>query len=91
MTLRIQRSTQDVAIVFFLSGRIEGERVAELQTLLASEGPGCCIVLDLQDVDLVDRDTVQFLARCRSKGIQLVHCPGYIREWMQKEEECSCQ
>ncbi len=85
MTLRIQRSTEGVAVVFVLSGRIEAERVAELQSLLASEDSNHRIVLDLHDVDLVDRDTVRFLARCRADGIQLAHCPGYIREWILKE------
>jgi len=74
-------------VVFALSGRIEAERVAELQSLLASEGTGRRLVLDLRDVDLVDRDTVRFLARCSADGVQLAHCPGYIREWILKEAE----
>jgi len=91
MALRIQRSTEGNTIVFTVSGRIEGERLTEIQDLLHAEGVGCHIVLDLQDVDLVDRDAVKFLARCRAAGVELSHCPGYIREWMQREEEYSCQ
>ncbi len=87
MTLRIQRLAEGAAVVFALSGRIEAERVAELQGLLASEGAGRRIVLDLEDVDLVDRDTVKFLARCSAEGVQLARCPGYIREWILKEGE----
>ena len=85
MTLRIQRSMEEGVVVFALSGRIEAERVAELQCLLASEGADHRIVLDLEGIDLVDRDTVKFLARCRTDGIRLEHCPAYIREWILRE------
>lgn len=90
MTLKIQRAADGNVVVFALSGRIEGERVAELQRLLASEAADHRIVLDLQEVDLVDRDTVRFLARCVvADGIQLEHCPAYIREWIVKESDGS--
>ncbi len=88
MTLKIQRAADGDIAVFTLSGRIDGERVAQLQSLFASEaGENRRIVLDLQDVDLVDRDAVRFLARCAADGIQLEHCPAYIREWIAREED----
>jgi anti-anti-sigma regulatory factor len=87
MTLKIQRAADGDVVVFALSGRIEGDRVAELQCLLASEAADHRIVLDLQEVDLVDRDTVRFLARCAADGIQLEHCPAYIREWIAGETD----
>ena len=85
MMLKIQRATDGDVVVFTLSGRIEGERVAELQSLLACEAANHRLVLDLQEIDLVDRDTVRFLARCIVDGIQLEHCPAYIREWIARE------
>ncbi len=85
MTLRIQRSMEEDAVVFSLSGRIEGERVEELQNLLACELAGHRIVLDLREIDLVDRDTLRFLARCAADGFQLEQCPAYIREWIVRE------
>ncbi len=89
MTLKIERSTDGDAVVFALSGRIERERVAELQNLLASEPASHCVVLDLRGIDLVDRDTVRFLARCAAGGIRLDHCPPYIREWIVRECVCA--
>jgi hypothetical protein len=44
-------------------------------------------VLDLHEVDLVDRDTVRFLARCAAGGVQLEQCPAYIREWIERESD----
>ncbi len=86
MTLKIQRAVDEGAVVFTLSGRIGGERVDELQSLFQSEMDGHRIVLDLHEVNLVDRDVVRFLVRCVADGIELAHCPAYIREWMIREE-----
>ncbi len=85
MTLRIQRSTDDGGVIFSLSGRIVAEQVAELRCLFTGEAKDRRIVLDLSDVDLVDRDTVQFLAQCAEDGINLQRCPAYIREWIFRE------
>jgi len=74
-------------VVFSLSGRIETEGVLELQRLLGLETAGQNIVFDLQDVTLVDRDAVKFLARCELEGIELTNCPAYVREWIAAERE----
>jgi anti-anti-sigma regulatory factor len=87
MTLRIQRAADGDIVTLTLSGRIEGDRVAELQSLIGSEAEDHCIVLDLHEVDLVDRDTVRFLARCAAGGVQLEQCPAYIREWIERESD----
>jgi hypothetical protein len=82
--LRIQRSSND-GIVFSLSGRIQMADVAELQRLVSLEAPGQDIALDLQDITLVDRDAVKYLARCEAENIALRSCPAYIREWIDAE------
>ena len=43
------------------------------------------IVLDVNEVRLVDREAVQFLARREAEGVELDNCPPYIREWIEKE------
>jgi len=45
------------------------------------------IVLDLEEVTLVDLDIVQFLARCEARGMELLHCSPYIREWICREND----
>ena len=69
-------------VVFSLSGRIETEDIAELQRLLSQEAAGQNIAFDLQDVTLVDRDAVKFLACWESEGIELENSPAYVREWI---------
>ena len=81
--LRIERSANG-KIIFTLSGRIETEGVDELQRLFDLETGDHHIVLDLRDVTLVDREAVQFLARCETTGIKLRNCPAYVREWIDK-------
>ena len=85
MPFRIQRSAKGECVTFTLSGRFKGEEVAELQRLFGVERQDQRIVLDLEEVRLVDRDAVRFLARCQSKGTQLENCPAYIREWILRE------
>lgn len=83
--LRIQRSS-NAEVVLSLSGRIEIDDVAELQRLLRLEKVGQAIALNLQDVTLVSRDGVSFLACCEMEGIKLDNCPAYIREWITAEK-----
>ena len=84
--LKIQRSAQGAFVLFSLSGRIQGTDMAELQRLLDLEANKQTITLDLHEVKLVDSEAVQFLARCEVEGITLVHCPGYIRAWIDQEK-----
>jgi hypothetical protein len=84
--LRIERVSNG-GVVFSLSGRIDAEGVQELQRLLSLEPIGLHIAFDLDDVTLVDRDAVKFLARCESESIGLENCPAYVREWIAAERD----
>ncbi|MGH7494030.1 MAG: hypothetical protein ACREOO_16765 [bacterium] len=87
MTLKIERASQEECVTFALSGRIETALTAELQKLIDLETENHNVVLDLREVQLVDQDTVRFLARCEAVGIKLENCPAYIREWIAREGE----
>jgi anti-anti-sigma regulatory factor len=82
--LRIQRSVNS-GVVFSLSGHIETEDVAELQRILDLEAVKNSVSLDLQDVTIVERDALQFLARCEADGIKLQNVPAYVRDWLATE------
>ena len=81
--LKIGRSEDNGVVTYTLSGRIEAQDVMELQRLLAPESEGVQIMFDLDEVRLVDRETVRFLSTCEARGIQLLNCPPYIREWIE--------
>ena len=79
--LRIRRSAND-KVVFTLSGQIDEEATAELETLIKSEGTARGIVLDLKDLTLVNEDAVRFFERCEADSITLQNCPAYVRAWI---------
>ncbi len=81
MVLKIDRSADGKYLVLRLSGRMQSEHVEQLKAEM--EG---VVVLDLEDVKLVDREVVRFLAVCEANGTELRHCSPYIREWIAKEK-----
>jgi anti-anti-sigma regulatory factor len=86
--LRIRRSANG-QVVFTLSGRMDEEDIAILETLIGAEAKGRQIVLDLKDLTLVGRDAISFLGRCEADGITLRNCSGYVREWITRERRGS--
>lgn len=66
-----------------MSGRIALEHLVELEAEIGL--PGVEVMLDLEHVTLVDVEGVRFLCGCEAKGIEMVHCPLYIREWIARE------
>ena len=86
--LRIQRSANG-EVAFTLSGEMDEESIAELETLINSEANGRRIVLDLKDVTLVNEDAITFLERSESNSITLKNCPPYIREWIKRQRRGS--
>ncbi len=83
MVLKIENVSEGPDTVLHLSGRIESEHVQELKAQMDGRTHG--IVLDLEQVRLVDLDAAHFLAVCEMKGIQLRHCPQYVRQWILSE------
>jgi anti-anti-sigma regulatory factor len=82
--LRIQRSEND-DVVFTVSGRMDEEDIAELETLIRSEAGGRRIVLDLKDLTLAGQDAISFLERVEEEGVELRNCAGYVREWITRQ------
>ncbi len=82
--LKIQRSEASGQVIFTLSGRIEKQHVSELEELLQAEKEGTEVALDLEEVRLVDREAVKFLATSEARGIRLENSPPYIRKWIDR-------
>jgi acylglycerol lipase len=86
MAFRIQRALTGQAVVLTVSGDIATGREAELQALLDAETDRP-VILDLKDLAVVDRAGLRLLARCELRGARLTNCPGYVREWIERERE----
>ena len=79
MTLKIERFRARIR----LSGELRSEHLDHVKTELHKYGASA--VLDLDEVNLTDVEGVRFLNACEAKGISVVHCSPYIREWMSRE------
>ena len=84
--LRIQGEANG-QVVLKISGRLDGENLAELKKLIDSEGGGRRIILDLRELTLVDHAAVGFLSECDSDGLMLRNCPPYISEWIARQRD----
>jgi len=82
--LRIHRKANG-DVVFTLIGRLDKEHIAELETLIATEGKGRRIILDLKDMTLTGQEGITSLAQCEAAGITLENCDPYVREWITRE------
>jgi len=82
MTCRIDRVRIERGLVLRVSGRIAGDDLGILRHALEDSRVDA---IDLAETELVDREAVMFLAAIESGGIELRHCPAFIREWIARE------
>jgi anti-anti-sigma regulatory factor len=86
--IRIHRSEGD-EVVFTLSGQMDEEATAELETMISSESNRRPIILDLKDLILVDETAITFFVHCEANSITLKNCPAYVREWINAQRRGS--
>ena len=82
---RVLRSTNS-EILFSVCGRVGTEQIEELGKIIRFEDSSRPLALDLRDVTLVNNQAIEFLLRCESEGIALRNCPGFIREWISRQQ-----
>jgi hypothetical protein len=81
--LRIEKESDRCVTRLLLSGRIQSDRIDCIRSAM---NEGCARkTLDLSEVTLVDIAVVRFLIRCEDEGVELVHCPPFVREWILRE------
>ena len=83
MTLMIEKSFDGHITTIRLIGRMQSEHLEELKTQIGNRSR---LVLDLEEVSLIDLDGVRFLNACEAHGIEIIHSPPYIKDWMTKSE-----
>lgn len=84
MSCRIDRVVGgDGLVVLCICGKLTGEHVDTLRSLLRQEVGG--LAIDLKNVSLVAREAVQFLALTEYNGTELRNCPAYVHEWVTRE------
>ena len=83
MTLKIEKHWDGHRTTIRLIGRMQAEHLEGLEKLIGESGPA--ISLDLDEVALVDVESVRFLGDCEAQGATLLNCSPYIRDWIGKE------
>jgi hypothetical protein len=85
MTLRIEQNSRRGRAVLKLIGDIHSEDLKDFkaQTLAA----GSDMAFDLDELTLVDVGVVRYFGECEQRGVELLNCPGYIREWIKRERD----
>jgi hypothetical protein len=85
MTLKIEKHSAGNSTTIRLIGRLRAEHVDELEKQIRESGPA--ITLDLEEVTLVDVEIIRFLGTCEARGVTLLNCSPYIRDWIGKERD----
>jgi hypothetical protein len=84
MTLRIEQISRGTRTVLKLIGQIHSSDLEQLNLQMQSRGVG--MAFDLDELTLVDAGAVRYLGECEERGVELLNCPPYIREWIKREK-----
>ncbi len=85
MTLKIEKYWDGNRAIIRLIGRMRAEHLPELEEQIRESESK--IVLDLEELNLIDVESVRFLGSCEVAGVTLFNCSPYIRDWIGKERE----
>ena len=81
--LKIEVETNAGLRLIRLIGRIRVEHIEILESQIAAAGE--TVTLNLREVTLVDLAAIRFLLSCENRGVDLMDCAPYIREWIERE------
>jgi len=74
------------AVTLAVAGTFNATGVADFDRALeAARRLHQPLVLDLTDVKLIDRPTLQYLIDVMEQDIRLVICPDYVEHWIYRE------
>ena len=87
MTLKLKRIGEQHGARICLAGELRSSHLINVRAEI--EQVGNPAILDMDEVNVVDIDGVRFLNECLERGIEVVNCSPYIREWMLQEKRTS--
>jgi len=79
-TARILAAYAD-SITLAVSGHVGVDTLTEIERLIGTDTEKE-VVLDLSEVTLLDRDAAAFLFEEHNRGVKLVNCPPYLKDWI---------
>jgi hypothetical protein len=81
--LRIEKESDGHTTTLRLIGRIQSADICSIRAQMDDDSVH--VLFDLGEVTLVNVEVIRFLSECEDRGIVLVHCPPYVREWILRE------
>jgi hypothetical protein len=87
VTFRITQAFDGQKTTLKISGRIRSRDVQEIENQIKVDHDA--FTFDLQEVTIVDMEAVRFLGFCELRGVELVNCAQYIRDWISRERNQS--
>ncbi|HUA83132.1 MAG TPA: STAS domain-containing protein [Bryobacteraceae bacterium] len=74
-------------VTLTLAGKCSGGSLGELRRAIEkARRMQRQIIIDMSEVTLVDRPSLQFLAAQVRDDVKLINCPEYIEPWIAREE-----
>jgi anti-anti-sigma regulatory factor len=85
-TLKIQSKPDVVGTVRLeVAGRMNANSLGDLRrTMERIRRKRSRVSLDLSEITLLDRASIQFLAEQCSADVELINCPPYLEAWLKK-------
>ena len=70
-----------------LAGRMHANSLGELRRAIdrARRQRFRRVALDLSEITLADRASIDFLAQQTREEVELVNCPAYLASWIERE------
>ena len=70
-----------------LAGRMNANSLGEVRRAIdrARRQRGRPIALDLSEITLTDRASIDFLAQQQKDEIELINCPAYLESWISRD------
>lgn len=78
----------DNIVTLLLNGKFDEDSLPELEAnICQATAARQRVYIDLSEVTLVDRKTVQFFSERASPEVKLVNCPIYLRRWIAQASD----
>ena len=83
--LRIEKESAGHTTTLRLIGRIQSADIGSIRAQLDDDSVH--VLFDLGEVTLVNVEVIRFLSDCEDEGVELLHCPPYVRKWILRERD----
>jgi ABC-type transporter Mla MlaB component len=75
-------------VTLWLNGKMSEDALPVLDRFVSEARESkLSVYIDLSEVTLVDRKTVQYFSERVSEGMKLVNCPIYLKRWIPQRSE----